>query len=68
MNIEKFRNDLKAAVLASGKSVLALSISCGVQQASLSRFLAGKSSLSAKTLFKLYPFVYPNGGPHAPKA
>ena len=63
MNIDQFRTDFKKALEASGKSVFAVARERNVQQASLSRFLAGRTGLNAETLLALYPFVYPGGRP-----
>ena len=63
MNIDQFRTDFKKALEASGKSVFAVAQERNVQQASLSRFLAGRTGLNAETLLALYPFVYPGGHP-----
>lgn len=65
MNINQFRLDLEAAVEASGKSVSAIAQERNVQQASLSRFLSGKTSLSGENILALWPFVYGDKRPPA---
>ena len=69
MNIEKFRSDFLIWKATTGVSQSALKRLCDVDQASLSRFIAGKQGLSFNSIVALWPFVYgkkfpdPNSGP-----
>ena len=65
MDINQFRQDLLAAVEASGKTVHAIARQTGVQHASLFRFLKGDTGLNANTMLALYPFVYGDKRPPA---
>ena len=58
MNIQKFREDLRKRLSETGKSQLRLSIDLELEQASISRFLSGKSGLSGEAILKLWAFVY----------
>lgn len=60
MNIETFRTDFLARQAETGISQNKISAQYGVEQASLSRFLSGKSGLSFDNALKLWPFVYGN--------
>ena len=69
MNIQKFRQDLLERMQLTGKSQSCLSVECGVQQASLSRFLSGSNGLNGEAVLKLWPFVYgepPTAAPATP--
>jgi len=44
---------IRRAILESGQTRYAIAFKCGVDQAVLSRFMAGKSSLSLATVDKL---------------
>jgi transcriptional regulator with XRE-family HTH domain len=50
---ETFSALIRRAILESGESRYAIACRCGVDQAVLSRFMAGKSSLSLATIDKL---------------
>jgi transcriptional regulator with XRE-family HTH domain len=50
---EAFSSKLRRAILESGLSRYAISVKSGVDQAALSRFLAGKRSLSLDSVDKL---------------
>lgn len=61
----------------AGETQASISASLGIQQASLSRFLAGSNGLHGETVLKLWPFVYGDKypqqssytePPHAPQA
>lgn len=56
----------------AGETQASISASLGIQQASLSRFLAGSNGLHGETVLKLWPFVYGDKQPtettHAPQA
>lgn len=58
MNIEQFRNDLKVALEQKQKSANSLARETGIQQASLSRFMSGKTSLDGDAVLRLWSFVY----------
>jgi transcriptional regulator with XRE-family HTH domain len=50
---EAFSSLLRRAILESGMTRYAIAVKCGVDQAALSRFLAGKASLTLATVNKL---------------
>jgi transcriptional regulator with XRE-family HTH domain len=50
---EPFSSLLRRAILDSGMTRYAISVKSGVDQAALSRFMAGKSSLTLDTVDKL---------------
>jgi hypothetical protein len=50
---EPFSSILRRAILDSGQSRYAVSVRSGVDQAVLSRFIAGKSGLSLESVDKL---------------
>jgi hypothetical protein len=50
---ETFSALIRRAILESGETRYAISVRCGVDQAVLSRFMAGKSSLNLATIDKL---------------
>ena len=58
MNMNEFRTTLKATLKQRKMSVNALAKDKGLPQASLSRFLTGKTELHGKTLLSLLVFVY----------
>ena len=68
MNIEKFKSDFLARQQSSGQKQRQISIQYGVQQATLSRFIAGDSGLSFGNICKLWPFVYGCDFPSIPTA
>lgn len=58
MNIEQFRSDFLARKAETGISQYSISITYGVEQGSLSRFISGKQGLSFNSVISLWPFVY----------
>ncbi len=57
MNITEFRLRLKALIEASGMRQQDVAQLCGVQQATLSRFLSGERGLSGDSILKLLPLL-----------
>ena len=58
MNIEQFRSDFLARKAETGSTQSNLSMTYGVEQGSLSRFISGKQGLSFNYVVALWPFVY----------
>ena len=58
MNIETFRRDLVFRMQETGKKQSDLAEEFNLGQPRLSLFLAGKSGISARYVFALWPFVY----------
>jgi transcriptional regulator with XRE-family HTH domain len=50
---EKFSSLLRRAILESGQTRYAIAAKCGVDQATLSRFMAGKTNLNLANIDKL---------------
>ena len=57
MNTQDVFDELRARVRASGVSQNAMANALGIQQASISKFLAGKMGISAETFLQLLLFV-----------
>lgn len=57
MNIAEFRQRLKALIEASGIRQQDIVRLCGIQQATLSRFLSGERGLSGDNVLKLMPLL-----------
>lgn len=66
MNIEQFRSDFLARKAETGTTQNNLSITYGVEQGSLSRFISGKQGLSFNYVVALWPFVYGKRFPSTP--
>lgn len=58
MNIETFRRDLLFRMRETGKRQSDLADEFNLGQPRLSLFLSGKSGISARYVFVLWPFVY----------
>jgi transcriptional regulator with XRE-family HTH domain len=50
---ESLSSVIRRAILESGETRYAIAVKCGVDQAALSRFMSGKSSLHLTTIDKL---------------
>lgn len=66
MNIEQFRSDFLARKAETGTTQNSLSMTYGVEQGSLSRFISGKQGLSFNYVVALWPFVYGKNFPSTP--
>ena len=66
MNIEQFRSDFLARKAETGTTQNNLSMTYGVEQGSLSRFISGKQGLSFNYVVALWPFVYGKNFPTPP--
>lgn len=66
MNIEQFRSDFLARKAETGTTQKNLSMTYGVEQGSLSRFISGKQGLSFNYVIALWPFVYGKNFPSTP--
>lgn len=66
MNIEQFRSDFLARKAETGTTQNNLSMTYGVEQGSLSRFISGKQGLSFNYVVALWPFVYGKNFPSTP--
>lgn len=66
MNIEQFRSDFLARKAETGSTQSNLSMTYGVEQGSLSRFISGKQGLSFNYVVALWPFVYGKNFPTTP--
>ncbi|WP_081437326.1 helix-turn-helix domain-containing protein [Nitratidesulfovibrio vulgaris] len=58
MRQDDFRTALRAVMARRSLTQTAVAQACGVEQASLSRFLRGEKGLSGESVFKLLPLVY----------
>lgn len=58
MNIANLRADFLAKKRSAGHSQKHIAEQCGVEQAAISRFIAGKNGLSFDYVLKLWPYIY----------
>ena len=56
--IERFREDLRNAILQRDETQTEVERICGVSQGMISNFLNGKRGLSGASVLKLWPYVY----------